>query len=319
MPFLTGGQSKATVYANLGAKNVSFDLPFRSESINPRANTITSEAILGNRAIKGATVTTRTYQGSLDIELFDITDSATTPTFKHHLLGFVFYSILGSISSETVSLGTSAPKWNYLVIEHGTSSSKLQWKDLYVTGVNVRFPADGIPTATLDVLTTGTDDATISGYTSVISASSYASYYNSSHLTLKSVSTSVTSVRNFELSLNMDTLQATTFGSLDVAEITPNKLEMAQVNIEFYINSFSDTLYAAVLNTYNSGAMSTGNITLEIDSPIKTGTKAILTLVNYYVTELSHDISGNDYIVCRATLQVPADKITLDGIAFKTA
>lgn len=320
MPFLVGSSSKATIYMTLpGGTKVSFDLPFRSESINPRANSITSEAILGNRAVSGATITSRTFQGSVDLELFDVTASGATPTFKHHLLGALMYLILGNFSSGTVSLGSVVPKIDYLVVNHGGATGRLQWKDLYVTGLNLRFPSDGIPTATLDVLATNTDSSTISGYTSVLTAAGYSNYYTPANLALKLGSTSYTAmIRNLEVSLSMNTLQATAWGSLDVVEVSPGLLEMAQVSIEFYTDSFTDGLFNALNSVYNSGAISSSSLVIEIDSPTNSGNKATMTFGNFYVTEMTHDISGNDYIVCRATLQVPASKITLGGIAFKT-
>lgn len=315
MSYLVGSSSKAIAYFDVGDKTVCLELPFRSESINPRGSSFTSEAILGNRAVKGATITARTYQGSIDLEIFDLTTNS--PAAKHALLGALMYLVLGGYSSGTVSLSSTVPKLKYLEIQHGSSASALKWSDLFVTGLSLRFPSDGVPTATLDVLAKSTVTSSAPSANVTYTSFLYESYYTPKDLKLKIGTSEVTSfIRNLELSFSLNTLQASAWGSLDVADISSGMLDMAQVTVEFYISSMTSAPFNTFKATYDSGSMSTTELTVLISSPTQASNVAELKFSGYYVTEMSHDISGNDYIVCRATLQVPAEKITLSGVDF---
>jgi len=69
--------------------------------------------------------------------LHDFTDTAATPTYKHSLLAVVLWSVLGNYSSETVSMGTSAPKLDYIAISHG--GSNIIYQDAYVSNLSIRI------------------------------------------------------------------------------------------------------------------------------------------------------------------------------------
>lgn len=323
MAYLVGGKSSATAYVTIDSNKYQVALPIRSESVNPRSNTITSEALLGNRAQKGATITSKTFQGSIDVELFDVSTSNRT----HALLGFLAWLGLGSYddTNKKVVLNTSAAaKLDYLAVAHGSSSEVKQWKDLYVTGLNFRFPGNGIPTATFDVLSKDEDSSDPSStYTnSLIAVSDFKNYYTPANLSFTANSVAKSSqISNLELSLTQETLQANAWGSLNAAEITPSMLQMAQISLEFYVDSLTSGLFKDLHDVYASGAAEDAYpIEVDITSPDDGLVSAAkIAISKFYVTELSHDISGNDYIMARATIQVPADSLEFQNVDLNPA
>ena len=322
MGVLTSKGSKAILYLTIGTAKIKYILPLRSESINQRADTLTSEAILGNRAFPSATITRRVYEGSIDVELFDVTENVTTPTYAHELLGILYWTIAGKYSSKSVSWNTTAPKIDFIEISHDGKS--IYYKDCYVTGFSWRFPSDAVPTATIDVRATSVTDTAPTGYTVDRTGISYNKFYNSKHFSFLVGTTQITTVRNFEMSLSQNVIDGVKFGSLDVAYVEPTNTDLATINIEFYIPdtatdmSLSNTLNSAVGTAWDGGTSLTSDLKLTINSPTKDGTNATLAISDAVVTEYTHDISANDFIIGRASFRAPASGITLSGVTIKS-
>ncbi len=322
MGVLTSRGSKAILYLTIGSAKIKYKLPLRSESINQKADTLTSEAILGDRAFPSATVTRRVYEGSIDVELFDVTENVTTPTYAHELLGILYWTIAGSYSSNSVSWNTTEPQIDFIEISHGGKS--IYYKDCYVTGFSWRFPSDAVPTATIDIRATSIQYTAPTGYTVDRTGISYDKFYNSTHFSFLVGSTLISTVRNFEMSLSQNVGDGVKFGSLDVAYIEPTNTDLATINIEFYIPdsatdmSLSNTFNSAVGTAWDGGTSLTSDLKLIINSPTKASAKAELTISKAVVTEYTHDISANDFIIGRASFRAPASGITLSGVTIKS-
>ena len=322
MGVLTSKGSKAILYLTIGTAKIKYKLPLRSESINQRADTLTSEAILGNRAFPSATITRRVYEGSIDVELFDVTENVAAPTYAHELLGILYWTIAGDYSSDSVSWSKTVPKIGFIEISHDGKS--IYYKDCYVTGFSWRFPSDAVPTATIDVRATSVQDTAPTGYTVDRTDISYNKFYNSKHFSFLVGATQISTVRNFEMSLSQNVIDGVKFGSLDVAYVEPTNTDLATINIEFYIPdtatdmSLSNTFDSAVGTAWDGGTSLTSDLKLTINSPTKDGTNATLAISDAVVTEYTHDISANDFIIGRASFRAPASGITLSGVTIKS-
>ncbi|MGC8821215.1 MAG: phage tail tube protein [Fervidobacterium sp.] len=312
---LVGGSSSVILYIPDGTNTYKIKLPMKSESINPKYNSVvSSEALLGQRAPKGTYIGQLTYEGSIEVELFDLTDATTTSEYKHALLGLLFLSIFGQYSSDTVSLNNSSgQKLPAVIVNHGGSS--ITYLDVYVTSLRVSFTTDGIATATLDVRARATGSYT-EGTIKDLTSLSYVNPYTAKNIAVKVGSNNVTTkVSRFELNISQDVIDYYTFGSLNAQGISASRLGMAEVTIEYYPDSVSTIDLDAALNSaFTSGTASASGITVEIASPSSDTIKATLTLSNAFVTEYTHDINGPEYITSTLGLQVSPDNITLSGV-----
>jgi len=296
-------------------------LPFKSESINPKyRTTVTSDAVTGKRGKLGLFINGRAYEGSIDLEAFDMTDDSEAPTYKHVLLGLLFYLALGKYDSteEKVSLGTSAPSISAIKIDHGDSTNGvIYYKDAYVTGFSYRAPADGVPTITLDIRAKSMDTTYTPTATIDLNYVDFKSFYRPSDYAVKLGSTPITtSITNLELSTSMDTLEGSAgFGNPVDLPIAPGLMDAWDITMEFNVSNLKDiNSWASLKTALTSGTQSTENITLEIDSPMETGNKAILTITKPFVTEFNHDMSSTDFLRGKLALKAPADGIELTGV-----
>lgn len=297
-------------------------LPFKSESINPKyRTTVTSDAVTGKRGKLGLFINGRAYEGSIDLEVFDMTDSSGA-TYKHALLGFLFYLALGSYTAGTgkIALGTSAPKIDAIKIDHGDIDyGIIYYKDAYVTGFSYRAPADGVPTVTLDIRATSMDTTYSPTATINLNKADFKSFYRPSDYAVKLGSTPITtSITNLELSTSMDTLEGSAgFGNPVDLPIAPGLMDAWDITMEFNVSNLKDiNSWTSLKTALTSGTQSTENIALEIDSPMKTGNKAVLTITKPFVTEFNHDMSSTDFLRGKLALKVPADGIELSGVLF---
>lgn len=305
MPFLTARGSNVQFQTQVNGSDTAVVLPFKSESINPKSNTLNTDAIFASRFKKPPVITQRSFQGSVDIELWD------SSTKKHFLLGLLLYSMLGKYETTPVKVikaDNNVPEI-LLNIQHGTDPAKI-YKG-YSTSLALRFPADGIATATFDFL--GKMNTTvISGAQTIAEA-----FYTAKNLKFE-LDTTVYSnmIRNFELTVTNNILQAYAWGSLDAVEMTPGMVDPVQMNVEFYVDNLSSGLFQELENVYISAKPSTKKIKITISSPTVDNdlTPAILEISDFTVTELSHDISGNDYILCKAALNASAESIVLKDV-----
>jgi hypothetical protein len=321
---LIGSKSKVIVYAKVNDNKIAIELPFRSESINPRFNNInSSEALFGKRTPVGVYVGNKTYEGSIDVELFDATDAAdpTLDTYRHSLLAFLFWSILGNYDSATsiVSLNTTnAPKIEAIEVIH--DSSTVVYTDVYLSGFSVRFPVDGIPTATLDVRAASTGSAP-TGHILVLTADDFVEFYKADNLTLYVNNDEISNkVYNFEFTLNQNLIDYFTYGSLNAAGIDAGNLELAEINIEYYPSDVATIdLNAALETAFANGTQSSVSVALGVKSLVDATKEAKITLASPFVVEFSHDISGPEYITARLGLRESADEITIEGVKIKTA
>lgn len=325
---LIGSKSKVIVYAivddgTISNKKIAIELPFRSESINPRFNNInSSEALFGKRTPVGVYVGNKTYEGSIDVELFDATDAdATLDAYRHSLLAFLFWSILGNYDAATsiVSLNTTnAPKIEAIEVIH--DSSTVVYTDVYLSGFSVRFPVDGVPTATLDVRAASTGSAP-TGHILVLTADDFVEFYKADDLTLYVNNAEISNkVYNFEFTLNQNLIDYFTYGSLNAAGIDAGNLELAEINIEYYPSDVATIdLNAALETAFTNGTQSSVSVALGVKSPVDATREAKITLASPFVVEFSHDISGPEYITARLGLRESADEITIEGVKIKTA
>lgn len=311
---LVGGTSSVTLYFTISTNKYAMTLPLRSESINPKYGAVNkSEALLGQRAPAGVFIGKLAYEGNIEFELHDFTDTAATPTYKHSLLAVVLWSILGNYSSGTVSLNTSsAPKLDYVKITHG--GSDVIYQDVYVTNLSIRVNNDGIPTGTLDVKAKSIATSVSGTYTDI--TRSFGRVYNATHFTVKVGSTDVTSkVASIEITIPQNVIEYYTLGSLNARNMQASSLEMADVRIEYYPDSVTSIdLDSALKTAFESGTPSSSNVIVEITSPTVSTTKATLTLGSPFVTEYTHDINGPEYITSNLSLQVSPANITLSGV-----
>ena len=313
---LVGGKSSAIFYIKFGNNVVGYKVPMRSESINPSySNIVNSEALLGKRTPVGTYIGGRTYEGSIDIELFDVGDGVD---YFNELLGLLFYTILGSYddSNEKITFNTTdGPKIDYLVINH--ESSTVVYSDVYVTGFNFRVPTDGIPTVTLDVRATGQGGSPSADIdkTNI----EYSTFYNAENLAFK-VSTSDVSnkVYNFELSLNQNLLDFYTYGDLDPQGLEPSTVDLGEITIEYYPEAVETIdLNTALETAFKDGTPLAVPIELDIESPL-TSDVAKLVVNQAFVVEYTHDISGNEFITATLGLRVSAEDIELQGVKIET-
>ncbi len=336
MSVFTSREAGVTLYVRVdndagtavGTRYLVYNLPLRSENINQRADTLTSEAIMGKRTMGGALVTKRVYEGSIDVELFDVTGSITqgqtTTEFSHELLALLLYTIAGRYASNSVTFNPSkAPKIDFLEVKLN-STTKIIYQDCYVTGLSLRFPADAVPTATIDIRALGTATATPSTNTLTRNVS-FTNFYNSKNLTFRVGSNTIDTIRNFEISFSQNVIDATAFGSLDVKYVEPANVEPATINVEFYIRnsatslSLSQTLNTALGTAWDNGAASTSAVILEITSPTVTTKKATLQISSPIVVEYTHDLSANEFVVGKLGLRANAENITLNGVSIITS
>ena len=301
-------------------------LPFKSESINPKyRTTVTSDAVTGKRGKLGLFINGRAYEGSIDLEVFDMTDSSGA-TYKHALLGFLFYLALGSYTAGTgkIVLGTSAPKIDAIKIDHGDSTNGvIYYKDAYVTGFSYRAPADGVPTVTLDIRATSMNTTYSPTATINLNKADFKSFYRPSDYTMSlgtgSTWADMTSlITNLELSTSMDTLEGSAgFGNPVDLPIAPGLMDAWDITVEFNFNNLKDiNTWTSLKTALTGGKACTEDIKLDIDSPMKTGTKATLLITKPFVTEFNHDMSSTDFLRGKLALKVPADGIELSGVLF---
>lgn len=310
---LTGGTSSLTLYFTIDTKKYAMKLPLRSESINPKYGTVSkSEALTGSRAPIGVFVGRLAYEGNIEFELHDFTDTAATPTYKHSLLAVVLWSVLGNYSSGTVSMGASAPKLDYIAISHG--GSKVIYQDAYVSNLSIRINNDGIPTGTMDVRAKAVVASVPTDYTDI--TRDFGNVYNPSHFAIKVGSTEITSkVASIEVTIPQNVIEYYTLGSLNTRGMQASSLEMADVRIEYYPDSVTSIdLDNALKTAFENGSASTSDVIVEIASPVSASTKATLTLGKPFVTEYTHDINGPEYITSNLSLQVSPANITLAGV-----
>jgi hypothetical protein len=323
---LVGNNSKLTLYLTIGSAKIAYALPFRSESINPKFNNINnSEALLASRTPVGVFVGNKVYEGSIDVELFDVTD-AVSDAFRHELLAVLFWTILGNYDSASnlISLGTSAPKIDYIKIEH--DNAVVYYDTALLSGFSLRMPVDGVPTATLDVRAKAQASSStidLSAYTVVGPASPYSQFqfYNAKYLALKVGGIDLSDkVFNFEMSVNQNLLDYFTYGSLDARGIDAGALDLAEITLEYYPTAVEDIdLSSALAGAFNNGTKSAQSVSLEITSVVDETKTATLTLASPFVVEYSHDVSGPEYISARLGLRESASNITLGGVKIKTA
>jgi hypothetical protein len=310
---LVGGTSAVTLYFTLGANKYSMKLPLRSESINPKYGAVNkSEALLGSRAPVGVFVGKLSYEGNIEFELHDFTDTGATPAYKHSMLAVVLWGILGNYASGTVSLGSSAPKFDYIMVTHGNNN--VIYQDVYVTNLSIRINNDGIPTGTMDVRAVSVTGTSPSGYTDI--TRSFGNVYNASHIVVKVGSTDVSSkVASIEVTIPQNVIDYYTLGSLNARGVQASSLEMADVKIEYYpdaVNSID--LHSTLQTAFANGTACTSDVIVEITSPVSSSTKATLTLGEPFVTEYTHDINGPEFITSNLSLQVSPSNISLSGI-----
>lgn len=323
---ITGGTSSVTLYIPIGApisKSVVITLPLRSESINPRYNQVTnSEALLGKRAPVGTFVGQLSYEGSIELELFDL----TAATYKHVLFGALLYTIFGAYDDTTKKItlnNTSAVKLDAIKVVHG-SDAPIYFKDAYVTSLRASFTTDGIPTVTLDVRAKSKDTAFtppsgLLDYTSI----SYTVPYNAKNYAFSVGATNVSSkVSRFEITLPQEVIDYYTFGSLNAADLQASRLNMAEITIEYYPNAVSTIdLDAALETAFLNGAPidATKDLKFELDSPMLTSNKLSISVDSAYVTEYTHDVNGVEYITSSLTIQASPANIEIAGVDLNNA
>lgn len=322
---LVGNNSKLTLYLTIGSAKIAYALPFRSESINPKFNNINnSEALLGSRTPVGVFVGNKVYEGSIDVELFDVTDGTGLDAFRHELLAILFWTILGNYDNagNSISLGSTAPKIDYIKIEH--DNAVVVYDTALLSGFSLRMPVDGVPTATLDVRAkaqASSSSVDLKDYTVVGPSSPYSQFYNAKHLKLKVGGTDLSDkVFNFEMSVNQNLLDYFTYNSLDAKGIDAGALDLAEITLEYYPTAVENIdLSSALAGAFNNGTKSAQSVSLEITSVVDETKTATLTLASPFVVEYSHDVSGPEYISARLGLRESASNITLGGVKIKTA
>ena len=303
-------------------------LPFKSESINPKYRTVVaSESVAGKRGKLGQFINGRAYEGSIELDLFDLTNSGTTPRTVHGLLGLMFYAALGNYASNKVSLGTTAPRLAFVVIDHGdTSNGIIYYKNAYLSGFSCRLPADGVPSITLDVRAEsyGEGEPTLeTDWTAVDIKGSleYSSFYRPSDYTIELNTTNMTSlVTNIELSTSMDVLEGSAgYGNPVDLPIAPALMDSWDINLEFNVNKLT-TLndWAELQAALTGGKASTLDITVTLKSPMDDTKSAVMTITKPFVTEFNHDMSASDFLRGKLVLKAPADGIELTGITLPT-
>ena len=310
---LVGGKSSVILYATINGTKIAYKLPIRSESINPSYNNIVnSEALLGKRTPVGTYVGGKTYEGSIDVEVFDFGDGTN---YYNELLGFLVFVALGNYddTNNKVTFNTTdGIKLDYVVVNH--EDSQVVYTDVFVTGFNLRFPTDGIPTATLDVRATSQGGTP---YTPDIDKTDidYSTFYNAKNLAFKIDTSDVsTKVYNFELSLNQNILDYYTYGSLDPRGLEPSTVDLGEITIEYYPEAVDTIDLDGTLETaFNTGSPLAVPVSLEITSPL-TSEVAKLIINQAFVVEYTHDISGNEYITSTLGLRVSAEDISLEGV-----
>ena len=303
-------------------------LPFKSESINPKYRTVVaSESVAGKRGKLGQFINGRAYEGSIELDLFDLTNSGTTPRTVHGLLGLMFYAALGNYASNKVSLGTTAPRLAFVVIDHGdTSNGIIYYKNAYLSGFSCRLPADGVPSITLDVRAEsyGEGEPTLEiGWSAIDVKGSleYSTFYRPSDYTIELNTTNMTSlVTNIELSTSMDVLEGSAgYGNPVDLPIAPALMDAWDINLEFNVNKLT-TLndWAELQAALTGGKASTQNIKVTLKSPMNDTKSAIMTITKPFVTEFNHDMSASDFLRGKLVLKAPADGIELTGITLPT-
>jgi len=318
---LVGGKSSIIAYFTLNDgttdKVVAYRLPIRSESINPSySNIVSSEALLGKRTPVGTFVGGKTYEGSIDLELFDFGDGVDS---YNEVLGVLAYAILGKYehSSGKVSFNTEdAAKFLHLVVNH--EDSQVIYDDVLVTGFNLRFPTDGVPTVTLDVKATkmGT---TVTTPDFDYSTRDFSTFYNAKNLKFiidpDGTSNDVSNkVYNFELSLNQNVLDYYTYGSLNPRGIEASTVDLGEITLEYYPEAVDTIDLDAIFETaFANGTPLAVPIELQIESPLS-GITAKIRVGEAFVVEYNHDISGNEYITATLGLRASAEDISVSGV-----
>lgn len=316
---ITGGTSSVILFATINTKKVAIKVPLRSESVNPRYNQVSnSEALLGQRAPVGTFVGQLSYEGSIEMELFDVTDAGTTPLYRHALAGILLYSVLGNYDdvNKKINLGSTAPKFDAIKIVHGGSST-IYYTDVYVTNLRMSFTTDGIATATLDVkatnrVTTWTEPTLDWDYSNF----NYTAPYNPKHYGFKVGTNTLSSkVARFEITIPQEVTDYYAFGNLNAQGVSPTRLNMAEIAIEYYPDSITAIDLDSTLETaFSNGAPLSTSISLTLDSPLKSGQVLELKINNPYVTEFTHDINGIEYITSNLTLQGSPVNIEVTGV-----
>ncbi len=316
---LVGGTSSATLYFTIGTNKYSMKLPLRSESINPKYGSVNkSEALLGTRAPSGVFISKLAYEGGIEFELHDFTGSYTVGTntieYKHSLLAVALWGIFGNYDSTagSVSMGASAPKFDYIKITHGDKD--LIYENVYVTNLSLRLNNDGIPTGSMDVRATSTASTITGTYTDI--TRTFGNVYNPTHIVVKVGATEVTNkVASIEVTIPQNVMEYYTLGSLNARGVAPSSLDMADVKIEYYPSDVASVDLASSLGTaFANGTPSAENVIVEIKSPKDATKVASLTLGKPFVTEFTHDINGPEYITSNLSLQVSPADITLSGV-----
>lgn len=314
---LVGGSSSVTLYVPNGADSyIKIKLPMRSESINPRYNSVvSSEALLGNRAPVGTYVGQLTYEGTIEAELFDLTENAGVPKYKHAMLGAVLLAFFGKYddTNKKITLSSNAPTIAAVEINHG--GSVLTYVDAVLTSLRFSFTTDGMPTVSMDLRAKGVGTAPTANIVD-FSNLTYSNPYTAKNIAIKVGSSVVTDkVSRFEVNFSQDVVDYFTFGSFNARDIKPSRVGMAEVTIEYYPNVVASIDLSSSLNTaFVNGTACADDIIVEISSPIKSTETAVMKFSRAFVTEYTHDINGPEFISSTLGLQVSPANIEITGI-----
>jgi len=136
--FVIGGGSKVILQQETGTKYV---VPFTSESVNPSAEFINSNAIVSNRAKGIGQKGNVAGDGNFDFE------------FSHKYLPYYFLGVLGAKdASKPVIYPSPDYLFDYNVfVEHGSAASlRMEARRVKFNSLRVSFASDGVMSGTVD-------------------------------------------------------------------------------------------------------------------------------------------------------------------------
>jgi len=122
--------------------NVTYVLPFTSESLNPTGEFINSNAITASRSRGVGDVGNRAADGSFETEV------------NFHLMPMMMYSVLGATSGTNIIPSDNKLPTYEVGVQHGASASPkiTQFSDVLVNSLRFTWASNAIMTASFDIV-----------------------------------------------------------------------------------------------------------------------------------------------------------------------
>lgn len=272
---------------------VKYKVPFTSESLNHKADTVESEALLGNRAIKSIAPGKEGTEGSLDIEAYP------------GISGFLFFLALGKseLAAEKtkispIDINSELPS---ATVEVDHSGSKFKYIGMTVNSLKFSGAVGDIPKITLDMVGKEELQGAATAAAQIVDPGEDPYYFKELTLFTDQFTTQAELYSSIELNIsnNLDTDDYRLDGTGKRKTLGAGKLDISG-SIDMY---FDSSVLGSEYTKYKNFADAQLGIKL-----VKTGKELSIFIPRIKFTEMPHDIGGPEKILVKGSFKavIPA-------------